>query len=244
MKHNKRTSCYLTGFTLLELLIAIALMDVIALTLYSSMYISFRAKNNSRAILKPYQTVNPAFEIIREDLASVLEPDGILAGIFEGEDVPWENRQDSDTLSFFSAGYHPAEGEIASNVIKVQYALGNDPIRKQVILQRLTTKNLLAPHAVEPQAEVICRGLSGFDVKYYDGTTWLESWDSTANENQFPQGVQVTLTIYEEEPSRSSRTDTYDPYRHFTRTFMLSSIGQPTAAQTGQTQTQQQAGTQ
>jgi type II secretion system protein J len=239
MMLNKQKICFSAGFTLLELLIAIALMDVIALTLYSSMYIGFRTKTNSRAILKPYQTVNPAFEVIREDLFNVLEPDGILAGVFVGEDVPWENRQNADTLSFFSAGYHPSEGEIASNVIKVGYVLGNDTIRRQVVLKRLTTKNLLAPSAVEAQEEVICRGLAGFDVKYYDGTTWLETWDSTANENQLPRGVQVTLTLLKEEPTRSSRMDDYDPYRHFTRTFLLSAGNQEPAQEDSQTGTQQ-----
>lgn len=236
MMHNKRTTCFTGGFTLLELLVAIALMDVIALTLYSSMYIGFRTKENSQAMLRPYQIINPAFETIRKDLANVLEPDGILAGVFVGEDVPWDNRQDADTLSFYSGGYHPAEDEIASNVVKVGYVLGTDTIRKQIILKRLVWTNLLSPRELEPQAEeVICRGLAGFDVQYFDGTAWLESWDSTANENQLPRGVRVTLTIYEEEPTSATRMDNYDPFRGFTRTFMLGSPNSPAAEEdTGQ----------
>jgi len=231
---------------MLELLVAIALMDVIALTLYSSMYIGFRTKKNCQEFLEPYQRVNPAFEIIKEDFFNAMQPDGILAGVFVGEDIPWENRQDSDTLSFFTDGYDPDEEELASNVINVQYALETDQIRKQVILQRWTTKNLLSPNAIEGTPEVICRGLAGFDVEYFDGTSWLESWDSTENENLLPRGVRVTLTIFEEKPVRSSRMDVYEPYRDFSRTFMLSPTTQQATAEeeTEEEETQEQAGMQ
>lgn len=237
MNPNKSTSWCFSGFTLLELLIAIALMDVIALTLYSSMYIGFRAKENSNALLKPHQTVTPVFEIMREDFSNVLAPDGILAGLFEGADVPWENRQDSDTLSFFNAGYFPGEGELASNIIKVQYALADDLIRKQVVLKRYTTKNLLSPRTLEPSEEIICRGLSGFDVKYYDGSVWLEEWDSAENDNQLPLGVQVTLSLLDEQLAErpgSSRMDIDLRYRKYTRTFMLTAAGQAAPEEEGQ----------
>lgn len=228
MKRNKLKSDRPTGFTLLELLIAIALMDVIALTLYSSMYIGFRAKKNSQTILRPHQTVTPVFEIMREDFASILVPDGILAGVFEGSNVPWEDGQDADTLSVYTAGYFPSDAEIASNVIKVQYALDHDRIREQIVLKRYTTKNLLSPGTVEPTEEIICRGLSGFDVKYYDGTAWLDEWDSATNDAQLPLGVQVTLTMLDEESVgvRASRLGLDKRYRQFTRVFAFAVAGQ------------------
>ncbi len=219
--HNDRTKKRFKGFTLLELLIAIALMDVIALTLYSSMYIGFRTKTNSRKILQPYQTVMPAFEFIRKDLSNALKPDGILAGIFVGEDVPWQNGQDADTLSFFSCGYYPDEEEQAAcNVVNVAYVLEQDTVRERVVLKRLTIKNLLSPGTVEPEEEVVYKGLAGFDIKYFDGSSWLDAWDSSSNDQTLPWGVQVTLTIFEDEKNRSPQADD-DGYRNFTRVFML-----------------------
>ena len=187
------------------------------------MYIGFRAKNSSVTLLKPHQMITPAFGFIGEDLSNALRPDGILAGVFVGEDVSGNNQLDADTLSFYSGGYFPSEGEIASNVINVEYALETDTVREQVVLKRFTTKNLLASGTIEPDQEVVCRGLAGFDVKYYDGTTWLDAWDSTENDNQLPRGVQVTLTILEEPSAPASRLDNDEPYeRSFTRTFILS----------------------
>ncbi len=219
--HNNRTKKSSKGFTLLELLIAIALMDIIALTLYSSMYIGFRTKTITRRTLKPYQTVLPAFEFIRKDLSNALKPDGILAGVFVGEDVSWRDRQDADMLSFYSCGYYPdEEDETASNVVNIAYVLEQDAERGQVVLKRLMTKNLLSPSTVEPEEEVICRGLAGFDIQYFDGSSWLENWDSSSNDQTLPWGVQVTLTIFEEEKNRSPQADD-DGYRNFKRIFML-----------------------
>lgn len=227
MKANRTKYCC-AGFTLFELLIAIALMDIIALTLYSSMYIGFRAKNTSVAVLKPYQMVTPAFEIIREDLSNVMTPDGILAGVFVGEDAAGDDQQDADTVSFYGDGYCPSEDEIASNVIKIEYLLEQDTERQQIVLKRLTTKNLLAPTEAEPEEEIICRGLTGFDVKYYDGSSWLDSWDSSEEDSQLPKGVQVSLTILEQQDTnRTARLqDNEKQYTSFTRTFVLSVAGE------------------
>ena len=218
MNGYKKT-CSNAGFTLLELIVAMALMNIIAVALYSSMRTGFVAKQNCQATLKPYRSVTPIFEFIRKDVTSAMRPDGILAGVFEGESAPFTNMQDADTLSFYSGAYQPKEDEIASNVIHVQYVLGTDPERDQVILKRLTTKNILSPTAVEPDEEVIGRGIAGFDIKYYDGTSWLNTWDSSEKDSTLPWGIRVTISIVDENRGRFSQND--DPYRYFSRTFIL-----------------------
>jgi type II secretion system protein J len=237
MQNKEIKTCFTAGFTLLELIVAIALMDLIALTLYSSMNIAFKTKQNTLAALEPYQSVTPIFEIIRKDLASVMNPDGILAGVFVGENVSFANLQDADTLSFYSAAYQPKENEIASNVIHVQYGLETDYERNQVVLKRFTTQNILSPTAIEPDEEVIGRNIAGFDIQYYDGTAWLDAWDSSEQNNTLPWGVRVTISILDENRGRFSKND--DPYRHFSRIFMLPFANQEAAAEDG---TQQAAG--
>jgi len=218
----------------MELIVAMALMNVIAIMLYSSMRTGFRAKESCQASLEPYRAVTPIFEFIRKDLASAVRPDGILAGVFEGEDLPFSNMQDADTLSFYTGGYRPRDGEIASNIIHVQYALGTDPERDQVVLKRMTTKNLLSPTTVEPEEETIGRGLAGFDIQYFDGTTWLDQWDSSEKDATLPWGVKVTIAVLDENRGRFSKND--DPHRYFSRIFMLPFANQETA-ETDETQT-------
>ncbi|MCK5565364.1 MAG: prepilin-type N-terminal cleavage/methylation domain-containing protein [Planctomycetes bacterium] len=216
----KRTKTYFAaGFTLLELIIAIALMNVIAVALYSSMRIGFKTKESIDASLEPYRSVKPIFEFIRKDLTSAMNPDGILAGAFVGENVPFGDMQDADTLSFYSTAYQPKEGEIASNVINVEYGIGTDYERDQVVLKRFTEKNILTPTAIDPDEEVIGRNITGFDIQYFDGSSWLDTWDSSEQDNSLPWGVKVTISILDENRSRYSQND--DPYRYFSRIFLL-----------------------
>ena len=217
---------FTAGFTLLELLVAMALMNVIAVALYSSMHIAFKTKENTLASLEPYRSVTPIFEFIRRDLTSAMNPNGILAGVFVGENIPFTNLQDADMLSFYSAAYPPKENEIASNVIHVQYGLETDTERDQIVLKRFTTKNILTPTAIEPEEEVIARNIGGLDIQYYDGTAWLEAWDSSEQDGTLPWGVRVTISILDENRGRFSRND--DPYRHFTRIFLLPFANQVT----------------
>ncbi len=226
MQTKQTKTCSPVGFTLLELILAIALMDMIAIALYSSMHIGFKTKESCQASLKPYQSVTPIFEFIRKDLTSAMNPDGILAGVFVGEDVPFSNLQDADTVSFYSAAYQPKEGEIASNVINVQYGLETDYERDQIVLKRFTNKNILTPTAVDPDEEVIGRNIVGFDIQYYDGTTWLDGWDSSEQDSTLPWGVRITISILDENRSRFSKND--DPYRYFSRIFILPFANQET----------------
>lgn len=225
---NKTTR--LTAFTLLELIVAIALMDVIAVALYSSMYTAFRAKETSQTVIKPYQYITPAFEFIRNDLVSAMAPDGIMAGVFEGENVSAQGDLDADTLSFYTCSYLPDDDELSSNIVNVAYVLETDTEQDEIVLKRLITTNILASNTLDPDEEIIARDIVGLDIQYYDGSSsdWVEEWDSSVQDSQLPWGVKVTLSIYEEEKTRSSE----DAYRDFTRIFMLPTANQSTDGST------------
>ncbi len=230
MQNKQKITRFYAGFTLLELIVAMALMDVIAVALYACMHTAFKSKESAQASLAPYRSVMPIFEHIRKDFTSALKPDGILAGVFEGENVSFTDLQDADTLGFYTASYHPKEDEIASNVIYVQYTLDNDYERDQIVLKRLTTKNILSPSTVEPDEEVIARDIAGLDIQYFDGTTWLDGWDSSEEDATLPWGVRVTIAIWDENRGRFSKND--DPYRYFTRVYMLPFANQEAEATT------------
>ena len=224
---NKPTKNRLfAGFTLLELIVAIALMDIIAVALYSCMHTAFKSKERSQASLEPYRRVMPIFECIRKDFSSAMKPDGILAGVFEGEDVSFTNMQDADVLGFYTACYAPKEDEIASNVIYVEYELAEDYDRNQIVLKRLTTRNILSPTAVDPDEEVLARDITGFNIEYYDGSSWVDNWDSSEEDATLPWGVRVTVSILDENRGRYSKND--DPYRYFSRIYRLPFANQET----------------
>jgi hypothetical protein len=60
---------------------------------------------------------------------------------------------------------------------------------------RRVTTNLLAPQEPEPTEEVLCRRVSSFNLAYFDGSSWLDGWDSDAKDNTLPVAVEVTLVL-------------------------------------------------
>ena len=63
------------------------------------------------------------------------------------------------------------------------------------VLVRRVTRNLLAPVEPTPDEEVICRGVSGFNLRYYDGSEWQDTWDSASSVIPMPLAVEVMVQL-------------------------------------------------
>src|SRR5438093_1114605 len=66
------------GFTLLELLLAIALMALISGTLYASLFVGIRAHRSATSTLEAPRSAALAFELLRQDFDGALPPNGVL----------------------------------------------------------------------------------------------------------------------------------------------------------------------
>jgi prepilin-type N-terminal cleavage/methylation domain-containing protein len=200
-----------TGFTLLELIVAVAIMGIISLSMYSGIFIAEKAKNTTESALSPFRTVMPAFDIIQKDIIAVLEPGGVFAGYFSGEDLSTGDNYSSGYMSFYTAGYSPSADEKASNVIGVEYFLSDAQEyddeyslyntrqeSEQLVLVRRKTLNLLSAESGLYEDEIVCRGLASFGLEYYDGYSWISSWDSQGSEMPVPEAVRVSLILEED----------------------------------------------
>ena len=74
----------LKGFTLLELLIALALTALLSGVLYSSMYFGFKSRESAVRSLDAIQKASNAFTLLTQDFDGAMPPTGILAGEFTG----------------------------------------------------------------------------------------------------------------------------------------------------------------
>lgn len=184
-----------SGFTLLEVLIAMALMAVIAMSLYSSMYVAMKSKRSIEAAVGPYRYLNPTFDFLQKDLACAMAPGDVLAGEFQGVDGSIAGAGGGDMLLFFTSNYVPGEDEIACDIAQTEYFLESRDGWKELVLVRRQTTNLLSPKTVEGKSEVICRGVTSFNLQYYDGYEWLDTWDSTTQDNMLPAAVSISLTL-------------------------------------------------
>ena len=45
------------------------------------------------------------------------------------------------------------------------------------------------------EEQVLCRSVASLNLRYYDGTDWLDEWDSTADANSLPLAVEIDIEI-------------------------------------------------
>lgn len=186
------------AFTLLELLLAIAVTSVLAATVYASLMVATRTRAKALESVGQGRSLGLAFDLIRMDLESAMPPTGTLAGALIGED---DGRV--DTVTFTTANAQLPTDDRLSDLINVRLGLLEDTDNEaSLMLVREVTVNLLSPTTQEPRVQVLARGLSGWDVSYSDGSDWLDDWDSTQHEDTLPLAVKVTL--YRAEPVLAS----------------------------------------
>lgn len=230
-----------SGFTLLELILASAIMASLALTLYSAMRVGFRARDRVLAAVGPARSGEIAMNLIRRDLESALPPTGLIAGPFLGQggtDV-----SNSSSVMFYAVGREPQpvtsltgassatppqDPTAAGSVVRVELALRSPSTGSgglPLLVRRVTT-NLLAATEPEPVEEILCRDVTTFTVRYFDGTQWHDDWDSTQFGDTIPMAVEVTLELLRpNDPTRAMTDVATDPSNvskyTATRTFLL-----------------------
>jgi type II secretory pathway pseudopilin PulG len=121
-----------SSFTLLELLVALALTVTLTSSLYVCFRVAFKGQDHAEAALAPARTALYALELLRLDLDSAMVPDNVLAGPFEGTpagETPAVTSQTAnlgigstvattansygDTLTFYSCAQEPESPYVA-----------------------------------------------------------------------------------------------------------------------------------
>jgi general secretion pathway protein J len=216
---SRRSSC---GFTLLELMIALAISIGLAASLFATLHVAIKAKESGNAAVKPLAPLEIAMEMIRADLEAAQPPAGVLEYQFEGTQSGGGDAE-SDQLYFYNNGYastalHPdGVGEMMLVGLLLEQQ-GND-----LVLVRQVTTNLLTQQTPVPDEEIICRNVTSFGLQYFDGEDWQTSWDSTQYSNALPAAIAVSLQIVDPDTKRVYRAR---------RVIALSCSAQPTQAQT------------
>jgi prepilin-type N-terminal cleavage/methylation domain-containing protein len=202
------TSPFQPGFTLLELIVAMALMVVVASCLYSALYTGFRAYRTAQAAVEPTAVAINVIELLKQDICGVLPPGSNLAGSFIGTDSGGMKGVDADSLEFYTTRIYVDDVPTTSTtsaintplvggIGKVAFLLEEDSETKDgtYLLLRQVTRNLLAPQVADIDEQVLCRGVASMNFRYFDGTDWVDGWDSTTDSNSLPLAVEVDLEI-------------------------------------------------
>lgn len=207
-----------TGFTLMEVLLALALMSVVAVALFTSLRTAFKAKRSAEAAMEVSRQGEIAMELIRADLESALPPRGSLASDFNGRDWSSATGSDDDDLTFYSAAPAPPNVVRPPDIKEIELIIVTLEGTGERVLARRVTGDLLSTALIDPNDEVLCRNVAGFNLSYFDGTEWWSSWDSRTEDDALPVAVEVTLDI--DPPQSRIDAGNYAPIR-FTRVIHL-----------------------
>jgi general secretion pathway protein J len=180
-----------SGFTLLEVLVALALLAVIASALYGSYFTLFRGKETTLAAMEERREIRDSLDMLRRELSSAWIRPGKPAVVFVVEDRDQFGKPAS-RLAFATIAPPLAGGLPVSDQLSVEYtALSGD---KTMTLSR-SAQDLYK--GSKPFKYTQIEKIEGFLVECSpDGTKWVKSWDSAINVN-LPKAVRITLQVRE-----------------------------------------------
>lgn len=181
------------AFTLIELVVAMSMVAILSVSLFAAMRVAFKAQSRSEAAIEPIRTADLAMELIGQDIQNI-PPISTLAYAFTATDGVESRGHEGDNLVFFTTA-EARQLEAANGDIKrVELAITTSPDGESLLVRRVT-RNLFTNVTPEPDEEIVCRGVYGLNVRYFDGTDWQETWDAEQQGGLLPKAVEVTLLI-------------------------------------------------
>ncbi|MCP9446593.1 MAG: prepilin-type N-terminal cleavage/methylation domain-containing protein [Nitrospira sp.] len=173
------------GFTLIEILIAIALLGIIASMVFGSLMTTNRAVEVGRDASFREQTIRRVLRVMAEDL-SLSRQDGALPWVGANG---WQEGQPADIVAFLAmndGSSGPAARE--TELIRVVYTREGDR------LLRFAKKNLYGLTDESIDRVELANHVRSFNLRYFDAQSrvWLDEWGGL---NKLPKAVLIELTV-------------------------------------------------
>jgi general secretion pathway protein J len=194
-----------TGLTLIEVMVAIAVFSMVAITIWTATSQTARTRDIVTSVHDRYHQVRVAMEMMKRDLSSAFlsrhralnEPSHDT--VFIGRDSGDDDRVD------FAAFTHQRRYLDAkeSDQCEVGYFIADDPeISGQKNLIRRTSPILDLEPLEGGQYLTLVEDVVGLNLTYFDleMNDWQDNWDTndeTAQADLLPHQVRITLVIHD-----------------------------------------------
>ncbi|WP_277057817.1 type II secretion system protein GspJ [Trichlorobacter lovleyi] len=177
------------GFTLLELLIALAIATLVITAAYATLFSLNRAHEAASQGMEQRRVLRSTLDMLRRELASLryFSDDSRLRFVVEDRDY---FGKPASTLTFSTlAAPSPAP---VSDQLRVRYRI--DTSRERLSLTKASQDLLL--EGDEPKAYPLLDELEGFLVECSDGNRWLKTWDTELTK-AVPKLIRITIRLRE-----------------------------------------------
>ena len=178
-----------SGFTLLEVLIAVSLLAILTAALYGSYFGVIRARESASNGMEARRELGATLDLIRREVSSALfnRTDKRLRFVVEDRD---NFGSPSSTLELTTLAPPDVNSRRESGIAAVTYRLAE---KGKVLTLRRQERDLFSEEGTSP-AYPQMEQISSFLVECYDGSKWIKSWDTAIN-GTLPKSVRVTVTI-------------------------------------------------
>lgn len=178
------------GFTLIEILLAVALVATIAALVFGSLSTTVNVIDSARANAAEEQVVRTTMRLMADELSM-----GINLPI-----MPWmgvnaqQEGQPADTVAFLTMGqFQGADSVKDTEVVRMVYT------RERDRLLRFVRRNLYGLSDDSLEQLELAGMVKGFNVRYYDSTNnlWVDEWDGRARSKP-PAALLIELTVQQD----------------------------------------------
>ena len=183
------------GFTLLEMVLVIALVALIMSLVYGVVISTVEAAERIDELTHGSEIGPAILAQIRDDLSASFLPDANQE-YFVGQDRSGRDRIDFvSTVAVFASETAQTEPRLTT-VNEIGYQVKDAPDRNDgLILYRRVDPFLDADPLRGGRLTLLADGVTQFRVAYSDGAEWQSSWAASKHENKLPRMIRIELKI-------------------------------------------------
>jgi general secretion pathway protein J len=183
------------GFTLIEVLVAVALMTLIATILVSSLHVGGHTWQRVTRLTEGTQDIAQAQTFLRQRLSSIYPYERATDAVSSAGFLV----SDGGALEF--SGFAPES--IGSGVLRYQIALGSDSATLEV-RSRVDRNGLLDPQSSEWSREALLTHVGGIAIQFWQKPSdqpgqWVDRW---ADSKEMPRLIRIEVTFPANDPRR------------------------------------------
>lgn len=217
------------AFTLLEIMLAVAIFATVLVAINGVFYGAMRLRSKTARLIEDSIPIQQTVAMIKRDLRGLVPPGTNFAGpLKSGVSSSTSSGSGSSSigsgsstsgsgstgLGLTSAG--PGVTELFTdtgvltdlspwgNIQKVAYVLRpptNSTSAAGQDLFRLVTRNLLPPVQEEVEQQWLMGDVERLEFSFYNGTSWQTTWDSTTETAVLPKAIKVQIELAITDPA-------------------------------------------
>lgn len=180
------------GFTLVEILLAVGILGVIFSMVYWTFDQTYDVIEGVQMETDRFRSVRLSLNKMSEEVSSTYWREGYKDSLFIGEDIE-ENGLPRDSLRFMSASnYGFSEGGNESDMNIISYYLEREEEGENFKLMHSEIRNIFSVSEENREAYELGESLIGLNLRYFNGTDWVDSWNSDELK-AVPLTVEITI---------------------------------------------------